>query len=163
MISFSNQEKHQGVDGITGIEYNHDQKFVEYEVENAKKIQRFRLDLEQGKNILYYMKVEVTVVGDFPTPLLCFSSSDSNCNENREQIVKNPKNRTGVRIRQNNGFLEEYGEESASRDAARRVSTVPRTGIPVSYLCRIIQSPTVAPDTYQGFKHERLLFLCCPK
>ena len=96
MISFSNQEKHQGTDVVTGIDYNHDQKFVEYEVENAKKTQRFRLDLETGKNILYYMKVEVTVVGDFPTPLLCFSPTDSNCNENREQIVKNPNGKTNL-------------------------------------------------------------------
>ncbi len=110
LISFSNQEKHQGVDGITGIDYNHDQKFVEYEVENAKKIQRFRLDLEQGKNILYYMKVEVTVVGDFPTPLLCFSSSDSNCNENREQIVKNPNGKTNLMWLKREQFIEDDQE-----------------------------------------------------
>jgi len=49
LISFSNQEKHQGVDGITGIEYNHDQKFVEYEVENAKKYKDSVLILNKGK------------------------------------------------------------------------------------------------------------------
>ena len=60
-------------------------------------------------------------------------------------------------------FWKKMAGRRACRDARPCVSTVPRTGIPISYLCRIIQSPTVAPDTYQGFKHERLLFLCCPK
>jgi len=110
LISFSNQEKHQGTDVVTGIDYNHDQKFVEYEVENAKKTQRFRLDLETGKNILYYMKVEVTVVGDFPTPLLCFSPTDSNCNENREQIVKNPNGKTNLMWLKREQFINDDQE-----------------------------------------------------
>ena len=96
LFTFTNQEKHQGTDGIVGVDYDHNKQWVEYEVENAKQIQRFRLDFEDGKKILYYMKVEITVVGDYPTPLLCFSPTDSNCNENREQIVKNPNGKSAL-------------------------------------------------------------------
>ena len=35
---------------------------------------------------------------------------------------------------------------------------MPQTGTPLFYLCRIIQSPTVAPDTYQGFDDVHLKF-----
>ena len=94
LFSFTSQEKHKGTDGVVGIDYDHEKRFAEYEVEDARKTQRFRLDFQTGKSISYYMKVEVIVVGDYPTPLLCFSPTDSNCNDNREQIVKNPNGKS---------------------------------------------------------------------
>ena len=35
---------------------------------------------------------------------------------------------------------------------------MPQIGIPLLYLCHIIQSPTVAPDTYQGFDDVHFKF-----
>jgi hypothetical protein len=89
LIVFSIQEKHQGSDEI--LEINYEQGALEYEVEKSKKNQRFRVEF---KSIIpFYVNVELTVTGDFPTPLLCFSSSDANC-DTPEQIVKNPNDKT---------------------------------------------------------------------
>ena len=88
-IVFSVQEKHQGSDQI--LEINYEQGTLEYEVEKSKKNQRFLLQFKS--EIPFYINVELTVTVDYPTPLLCFSSSDSNCNT-PEQIVKNPNDKT---------------------------------------------------------------------
>ena len=40
----------------------------------------------------------------------------------------------------------------------RNIKGVPQTSTPLLYLCRIIQSPTVAPDTYKGLKNVHIKF-----
>ena len=89
LIIFSFQEKHQGSDGILDIDFDHQKGIVEYEVENSKKNQRFQVSFTQGQGIPFYLKIELTVKGESPTPLLCFSSSDASCDQ-PEQLVKNP-------------------------------------------------------------------------
>ena len=89
LIIFSFQAKHQGSDGILDIDFDHKTGVVEYEVENSKKNQRFQVSFTQGEGIPFYLKIELTVTGEFPTPLLCFSSTDASCDQ-PEQIVKNP-------------------------------------------------------------------------
>ena len=95
LISFSIQEKHQGSDSVLEIKYDDKQLFTEYEVENSKKNQRFEVKFGDGAMLGFYMKIELTVTGDYPTPILCFSSSDLNCDD-REQIVKNPNEKKVV-------------------------------------------------------------------
>ena len=89
LILFTVQEKHQGSDEI--LEINYEQGSVEYEVEKSKKNQRFHVEFKSM--IPFYIGVQLTVTGDYPTPLLCFSPSDANC-DTPEQIVKNPNDKT---------------------------------------------------------------------
>ena len=90
LISFSYEIKEKGSDRIIAIDYAHDKSVTEIEMEESFQIQRFRVDFTEGKVIPYYIKIELTVSGNFNTPILCFSPTDSNCKDNIEQIVKNP-------------------------------------------------------------------------
>ena len=95
LISFSIQEKHQGSETVLEIEYDDKHAFTEYEIENSKKNQKLQLKFEKNTKLPFYMKIELTVTGDYPTPIMCFSSTDLNCDE-REQIVKNPNDKSVV-------------------------------------------------------------------
>ena len=106
LISFSIQEKHQGSDSVLDINYDDKKVFTEYEVENSKQNQRFQVNFETSASIRFYMKIELTVTGDYPTPILCFSATDSNCDE-REQIVKNPNEKSVVMWLKREQFLGE--------------------------------------------------------
>ena len=56
------------------------------------------------------------------------------------------------------GRLEGFLILSMSTKSLYNETGVPQTGTPLSYLCRIFQSPTVAPDTYQGFDDVHFKF-----
>ena len=53
--------------------YDFSQGYIEEQYNGNEKAQTFALDFGQGKNIPYYIKVEVTSTDDNPAPLLCFS------------------------------------------------------------------------------------------
>ena len=110
LIIFSIQEKHKGSDNLEDITFDHTQGTAEYEVEEAKKSQRFRLKLSSEESLKFYMKIELSVVGDFPTPILCFSSSDSNC-DTPEQIVKNPNDNPIMWLKREQ-FVDEDGKKN---------------------------------------------------
>jgi hypothetical protein len=48
-ISFTSQEKHKGTDSNFGIDYNHEQRFAEYEIEDVKKLKYFVFISKLGK------------------------------------------------------------------------------------------------------------------
>ena len=73
--------------------YDFSQGYIEEQYNGNEKAQTFALDFGQGKNIPYYIKVEVTSTDDNPAPLLCFSSTDQNCLE-KENVVKNPNGKS---------------------------------------------------------------------
>ena len=52
------------------------------------------------------MKIELIVTGDYPTPILYFSATDLNCDE-REQLVKNPNEKSVVMWLKREQFLGE--------------------------------------------------------
>ena len=106
LILLSSQEKHQGSDSVLDIDYDDKKVFTEYEVENSKQNQRFQVNFGSTSSIRFYMKIELTVTGDYPTPILCFSATDSNCDE-REQIVKNPNEKSVVMWLKREQFLGE--------------------------------------------------------
>ena len=106
LIIFSFQEKHQGSDGILDIDFDHQKGMVEYEVENSKKNQRFQVSFTQGQGIPFYLKIELTVKGESPTPLLCFSSTDASCDQ-PEQILKNPNGDSVIMWLRREQFIED--------------------------------------------------------
>ena len=108
LIIFSFQEKHQGSDGILDIFFDHKTGVVEYEVENSKKNQRFQVGFTEGEGIPFYLKIELTVNGEFPTPLLCFSSTDASCDDPK-QLIKNPNGNSVILWLKREEFTEEEG------------------------------------------------------
>ena len=105
LIAFSFQEKIKGTDSLVDITFDHQKGTAECEVEDAYKTQRFNLRFTKGESVQFYMKIEVSVVGEYPTPTLCFSSSDSNCNS-PEQLVKNPNGKAIMWLRREQ-FLDD--------------------------------------------------------
>ena len=95
LFEFSFQEKHEGTDDITTIIFDIKSWYSDYEVENSKKSQRFRLSFDDKSKSPFYMKIEVTSTDNNPSPILCFSSTDQNC-EDRQQIVKNPNGKSSL-------------------------------------------------------------------
>ena len=106
LISFSIQEKHQGSDSVLEIEYDDKKAFTEFEVENSKQNQKLMLKYDKTASFQFYMKIELTVTGNYPTPLLCFSATDLNCDD-REQIVKNPNDKSVVMWLKREQFFSE--------------------------------------------------------
>ena len=77
------------------VYYDYDKPYTEVTHESGEKKMSYALEFGEGKNIPYYIKVEVISTDNNPAPLLCFSSNDENCLE-REQLVKNPNNETAL-------------------------------------------------------------------
>ena len=77
------------------VYYDYDKPYTEVTHESGEKKMSYALEFGEGKNIPYYIKVEVISTDKNPAPLLCFSSNDENCLE-REQLVKNPNNETAL-------------------------------------------------------------------
>ena len=106
LIGFSNQQKHEGTDDLTTIDFDANTWESNYEVTNAKKSQRFRVSFVDKMKSPFYMKIEVTSTDDKSSPILCFSSTDQNCDE-REQIVKNPNGKSNLMWLRRDQYVKE--------------------------------------------------------
>ncbi len=80
-------ESLQGTDQLTSIDYNHDTDSAKKTVTNSYKRQNFRLDFSKKMPKFIKLEVKNTKSGSL-NPLVYFSSTDENCNEGREQMVK---------------------------------------------------------------------------
>ena len=61
----------------------------------GSQTQAFRVNFEDQTRLPYYMKIEAISEDDSPAPLLCFSTTDSNCSS-REQLVKNASGKSAI-------------------------------------------------------------------
>ena len=78
------------------VKYDYSKMSAEKSISSGDKRHTFALEFpEEGKQIPYYVKVEVTSTDSNNAPLLCFSSTDQNCYD-REQLVKNPNGKSVV-------------------------------------------------------------------
>ena len=89
---------HEGTDQLTGIDYDTSTNTVSYSVIKAYQKQNFRLDFPNSQipRSIDYIRVDLKADNNIPTPLLHFSSTDNNCADPRQQIVKSPNSDTAT-------------------------------------------------------------------
>ena len=93
---------------ITQINYDYEKEFIEKKIEQVKKEQNYELVFDKQNQIPNYIKVTIIPKDNIPTPLLCFSSSDSNCIFDRENIVKRTDGRPSKLYVKKEQFEDKY-------------------------------------------------------
>ncbi len=83
------------INSQTSIEYNHSENHGESKQNNAAQKKSFVVNFDPNKSLPFYIKVTVTPKEGEPTPVLCFSSRDSECNTNRQAISKRTDGKPG--------------------------------------------------------------------
>ena len=96
LISFSFEVKEKGSETIILINFNQTELKADVEVEESVQKQKFLVDFPDETKIPYYLQIELTVTGKYLTPIMCFCPNDANCQDQPEQIVKNPNGNSVV-------------------------------------------------------------------
>ena len=96
LISFSFEVKEKGSETIIPINFDQAESKADVEVEESVQNQKFRVDFPDETKIPYYLKIELTVTGNYLTPIMCFCPNDANCQNQPGQIVKNPNGNSVV-------------------------------------------------------------------
>ena len=99
------------------IYYDFSQGYVEKEYTGGEKANTFVCDFSKGKNIPYYVKIEVNSTDNNPAPLLCFSNDDETCSS-RENLAKNPTGKSVIMWVKREQFVEENKELYARVECA---------------------------------------------
>ena len=78
------------------VEYDYDKQYGDHTTNDAPKTVSYSLNLEDSKNVAYYMKVTVIPREDFETPVLCFSPTDNNCKDDIQAIGRSTNKQPAV-------------------------------------------------------------------
>ena len=70
------------------VEYDFSTGSAKYQHTTGEKTKAVALYFSEGSQIPFYIKVTVTPTEGIPTPLLCFSPTDVNCNSDRHSLIK---------------------------------------------------------------------------
>ena len=96
LISLSFEVKEKGSESIIAINFDQAESKAEVEIEESVQNQKFRVDFPDETKIPFYLQIELTVAGNYLTPIVCFCPNDANCQDGIEQIVKNPNGNSVV-------------------------------------------------------------------
>ena len=96
LISLSFEVKEKGSESIIAINFDQAESKAEVEIEESAQNQKFRVDFPDETKIPFYLQIELTVAGNYLTPIVCFCPNDANCQDGIEQIVKNPNGNSVV-------------------------------------------------------------------